>query len=386
MTKNTKMKILFICENYIPHYGGVEVVFKNLAEGYVQQGHTVSLLTQRLQSTPAKEVIGGVTVERVFSFFTRYLFTFLAIPKAMMLAGKHDLIQTTTFNGAFPAWLAGKITKKPVTITVHEVWVGKWPSITAFPSWKCKLHDFLERMIYLLPFDHYICVSQATKDDLLRRGIKKEKIDVVYNGLDYEFWNPAKVSADKIKELRQTLEVDTAFAYLSWGRPGESKGFEYAIKAVPAIAQEVPNSVFLLMLGSTNKYSQKYQRLVNLINSLNLNDKIKLIPSVPYTELRNYIKAVDCVVVPSTAEGFGYTAVETIAMGTPIVVSNAGSLPEVVSGKHLIFKNKDAGDLAAKVIAIAHKKYDTTEIQRFEWKRSIGQYLKIYGRLVERCF
>lgn len=381
MTKNTKMKILFICENYIPHYGGVEVVFKNLAEGYVQQGHHISLLTQRLKATPKQENIGGVSVQRVFSFFTRYLFTFLAIPRAIMLARKHDLIQTTTFNGAFPAWLAGKITGKPVAITIHEVWVGKWSSITTFSPWKCAVHDLLERLIYLLPFDHYICVSQATKNDLLRRGVKKEKINVIYNGLDYQFWNPETVSEKKINELRQTLGVKDKFAYLSWGRPGESKGFEYAIKAVPAIAKEVPHSVFLLMLGSTDKYSHKYQQLVNLIESLNLNDKIKLIPSVPYMELRNYIKAVDCVVVPSTAEGFGYTAVEATAMGTPVVVSNAGSLPEVVSGKHRIFKSKDEHDLAKNVIAMARQDYKHKEVLRFKWEKSVAGYLNVYEKL-----
>ncbi|MBS3127462.1 glycosyltransferase [Candidatus Woesearchaeota archaeon] len=45
------MKILFICENYYPHLGGAEVVFKNLAEGYVKRGHQVTVLTHQLQGT-----------------------------------------------------------------------------------------------------------------------------------------------------------------------------------------------------------------------------------------------------------------------------------------------------------------------------------------------
>ena len=45
------MNVLFVCENYYPHYGGAEVVFKNLAEGSATAGHEVSVLTHRLKNT-----------------------------------------------------------------------------------------------------------------------------------------------------------------------------------------------------------------------------------------------------------------------------------------------------------------------------------------------
>lgn len=376
------MKILLLCENYIPHYGGVEVVFKNLAEGYVKQGHSVSLLTQRLKRTKKREIIGGVNVKRVFSFFSRYLFTFFSLPQAILWARKNDLIQTTTFNGAFPAWLAGRLTKKPVVITVHEVWVGRWPTITHFSPLKCAVHDFLERMIYNLPFDKYVCVSKSTKKNLLTLDIPEKKIEVIHNGLDYEFWDPAKVNTKQMTDLRKELGLNEKLIYFSWGRPGESKGFEYAIQAVPVIAEEKPNAVFLLMLSSIDKYQQKYQQLMEQINNLKLKDNIKVIPSVPYTELRKYIKTADCIVVPSLAEGFGYTTVETTAMGRPVVVSNAGSLPEVVSGRYQIFESRNHLDLAEKVIKIARGEYQEKKVKRFEWERSVERYLKEYKKLI----
>ena len=376
------MKILFMCENYYPHLGGVEVVFKNLAEGYVKKGHYISLLTQQLKGTKKNESIGGVSVKRVFSFFTRYLFTFLAIPQAIRLARKNDLIQTTTFNGAFPAWLAGRITGKPVVLTVHEVWVGKWAQVTTFSPLKSAFHDFLERIIYYLPFDKYVCVSQATKIDLLKRGVNEEKVEVIHNGLDYQFWDPKQVGEQKIQELRSKLGLENKCVYFSWGRPGESKGFEYAIKAIPAISKELPNSLFLLMLGSVDKYQKKYQQLMSLIMNLNLKNKVKVIQSVPYSELRDYIKAVDCIVIPSLAEGFGYTTVESVAMEKPVVVSNAGSLPEVVSGRYQIFQNKNESDLAEKVVKMANGEYKQKEFKKFEWKESIEKYLDVYTKLL----
>ena len=45
------MKILFVCENYLPHIGGAEVVFKNLAERMIKLGHEVNLVTHKLKNT-----------------------------------------------------------------------------------------------------------------------------------------------------------------------------------------------------------------------------------------------------------------------------------------------------------------------------------------------
>jgi len=377
------MKILFICENYIPHYGGAEVVFKNLAEGYVKLGHKVTLLTHQLKKTKKKEIINGVKVIRVSSFNSRYLFSFTCLIKTIKLPKKHDIIQTTTFNGAPPAWLAAKITNKPVIITVHEVWIDKWQKVTSFPWWKTTMHNLLEKLIYKLNFDKYVCVSNATKKDLLNIGIKENKVERIYNGLEYNFWNPEKFSDRNPNEIRKKLNLQNKFVYFSWGRPGESKGFEYVIKAVPLIKKEIPNSVFVLMLGSAEKYKRKYNQLIDLINKLNLNNDIKIIGPAPHLELGYYLKSFDCAVIPSIAEGFGFNCAEAMSVGIPIVVSNAGSLPEVVSGKHLMFESKNYEDLADKVIKVSRGKYEETPIKKFQWKESINKYLKIYSNLIK---
>jgi len=378
------MKLLFVCENYLPHYGGAEVVFKNLAERYVKKNHQVSLVTHQLKGTKKNEVIGGIQVYRIPSFFSRYIFTFAAIPKTIKLARKHDLIQTTTFNGAFPAWIAGKITKKPVVITVHEVWVGKWKQVTGFSWFKSWIHEFLERVIYLLPFDKYICVSNATRKDLLSLGIKKEKTETIYNGMDYHLWNQNNFKNKEVKKIKEKLGLKNKFVYFSWGRPGVSKGFEYIIKASSLIKKRIPNSLFLLMLGSSDKYKKKYKELMNLIKKNNLKDYIKVINSVPYRQLGNYIKAADCIVVPSIAEGFGYTTVEAVSMNKPVVISDAGSLPEVVSGRYQIFKNKNIIDLANKVTKISKKDYLQKKVKKFEWEESINKYLKTCSALLNK--
>src|SRR3989344_892281 len=229
------MRVLFVIENYLPHIGGVEVVFRNLCEDLAKQGHTVDIVTHRLKGTKKFEVINGVKVHRVNCFHSRYAFSFFSIPKAMALARKADIIHTTSFNGAPPAWLVSKIFGKPCVITVHEVWVGLWNQFTEKNPLSILFHDIAERLIYALPFDKYVAVSNSTRNQLLNIGIRKSKTQVIYNAMEYSLFNPKKYSREK--ERKKLRLGKKEFAYLVYGRPGPSKGIEYAVMAVPEISR-----------------------------------------------------------------------------------------------------------------------------------------------------
>lgn len=378
------MKILFICENYHPHKGGAEVLFKNLAEGLVKEGNEVSVITHLLPNTAKQEIINGVKISRIFSFGSRYVFSFFSIPRAIIGTRKYDIIQTTTFNAAFPAWIAARICRKPAVLTVHEVWAGKWKEITKLSWLSCALHNFLERLIYLLPFGQYICVSEATKIDLLKIGIPPEKAITIYNGFDYSFWNPKQFKQKDAHNFRVQHKLQDKFVFFSWGRPGPSKGFEYAIKAMPDIIKDVPDAVLMLMFGSVEKYKKKYQELMELIKDRNLPDHITVIPSLPHEQLGIALKAADAIIIPSISEGFGYTTLEAVAMKKCLIISNAGSLPEVVSGKFQIFESKNSKDLAAKAIKMVKKDYVQKKERKFAWEECVREYNKIYSRLIEK--
>ncbi len=380
------MKILFICENYLPHYGGAEVVFKNLAEHYTKHNHPSTILTHQLKDTPKQETLNNVKIHRIPSLHSRYLFTFLSIPKAIQLAAQHDIIQTTTFNGAFPAWLAARITRKPVTLTVHEVWINRWQDITGFGKLKSFIHNTLERCIYLLPFDHYICVSNSTKSHLLTHKPKLDpaKVTTIYNGMDYNFWNPKTISEKEITTLKEKHNLQDKYNLLAYGRPGPSKGFEYLIQAFPKIKQEISTAHLTLIFGSADKYPQKYHQLLTLINQHSLENHTTILTSVPHQELKTYLKTANCIVVPSTAEGFGYAALQANTLDIPTLISNAGSLPEVISGKYHTFESKDIDDLAQKAILISKNKHWQKPLKRFDWDDSVEKYLGIYEELLER--
>jgi len=372
------MKILFVLENYIPHIGGVEIVFKNLSEGLANLGHDVSIVTHRLKGTKKFEIINGVKIYRINCFYSRYWFTFLSIPKVFSLAKNVDLIHTTTFNGAFPAWLVSKILRKKDIITVHEVWVGKWRQLTEMGFFNAFIHNILERFIYFLNFDKYVCVSKSTQKQLFGIGIDKNKTEVVYNGVDYEHWNPKRYNGNM---MRKKLGLEKNFIYLFTGRPGVSKGLEYLIKAVPLISKSIPNSRLLAIISKDKAYEKRYNFIIKLIQDLKIKDDIIIHDPVQYKELPLFIKAADCVVVPSLAEGFGFAVAEACAMNIPVVASNTTSLPEIVSEKYILVNPRDEVNIAEGVIKIYKKKYNKKAIIRFRKEDLISNYLRIYSSL-----
>ncbi|OGP35955.1 MAG: hypothetical protein A2X87_04755 [Deltaproteobacteria bacterium GWC2_42_51] len=357
--------------------GGVEYLFKNLIEGLSKRGFEVSVLTRRLKGTPRQETIEGVKILRIRTF-NRYLFTFLSLPMAIIMGRGCNLIHTTTFNGAFPAWVASRIWGVPIVITIHEVWLNKWRTLTDMNWGSAAIHSFLERLIYLLRFDFYIAVSHSTENQLIEAGIEKKRLKAVYNGFEHEFFSPERYDGNIVRERHG---LGDAFVCFSWGRPGVSKGHEYLVKAIPLIVKAIPHARFLLMLSGRDSYKKRYRYLTGLIQRLGLNEKVLLIDPVPRQELGHYLKSADCIVIPSLAEGFGYTVLEACRMGRPVVASNTTSIPEVIGGKYVLVEPKSPEAIVKGVEMVYHGKYTISDMKVFAWEKAISEYANIYEKL-----
>lgn len=374
------MNILFVSEYYPPHVGGVEFVFKNLAERLAQLGHNISLVTSKLPDTPKYEEINDVKVYRVCvpNKGSRYWFTFLSIIKVWKLAKDADIIHTTTWNAAFPAWAVSKLRNKPCMITVHEVNAPIWKYLNKSHI-NLLFHRLFEKMIFLLSFTMYISVSKYTRDCLIRFfDIQTKKIKVIYNGIDYDLFDPTKTNRLKI---RKELNFKNSFVYMYFGRPGFTKGLEYLIRAVPLILKKIPNSKLLLILANDPK--ERYEMILLLIKKLHLEHQIILLNPVPREELPNYISAVDCIIVPSLSEGFGFTAAEACAMEKPVVSTDVGSLPEVVSGRCVLVEPGNPEAIAEGVEKLYKEKVEDNGKKIFSWDECVGEYLEVYEESIK---
>lgn len=372
------MRILFVLENYHPFIGGAEVLFKNLCEGLSGRGHEITVLTTRHRGTAERESINGVNVIRINvpRSGARYWFTFLSIGAAIRLALRADIVHTTTYNGAFPAWLAARMAGKKCVITVLEILGKHWKEMMAMNALISWLHRFLEKIIVRLPFNHIVAISQYTSSCLQELGVGSRRISVIYPGIDYNLFDRSK--ADRAS-IRNKLGIGDEFIYFYYGRPGISKGVEYLVKAIPLVSGKIMNSRLVMLLAHEPK--DGYERIRSMIDSMGMSDRVLLLDPVPRDQLPSYVAAADCVVVPSISEGFGFSAAEACALGVPVVASNIASLPEVVSGKHLLVEPRNPQAIAFAVEAVYNSKVNFTDHKTFKWSDCVDQYERLNSRL-----
>ncbi|NIN01472.1 MAG: glycosyltransferase [candidate division Zixibacteria bacterium] len=371
-----KTKVLFVVEYYHPHVGGGETLYQTVAEGLAGKGCQVAVVTTGLPETKKEEILNGVKLYRIPTpkiFGRHYWFTFLSFPKIFTLAKSYDIIHTTTYNASLPAWLAAKLRRKRSIITVLQAWGALWRTYKGMSWASARLHQLFERFVIRLPFDHYICISEHTKNSVMKLGLRSERLKVAHCGVDYELFNPAKYDYQAAKK---ELGLSDMFVYLFYGRPGISKGVEYLIEAVPAISRKMPKSKLLLILASDPK--DRYEYIMRLMEKLGVSENVVLKNQLSRDELVRHIAASDCVVVPSLTEGFGLVAAEACAMNKPVVCSRAGALPEVVSGKYVLVHPQSPEQIAEGIERIHKDGVKETERKYFYWEQCIDKYLRIY--------
>ncbi len=372
------INILFVVEFYHPYIGSMGTLFKNLCEGLAKRGHKVIVATIRLANTSKHETLNGVDIVRVSvpsknENWQRYWFTFLAIPAVLRLSKQVDIIHTTTYNGAFPAWIASKILRKPCVITIHEVWGKLWNEFSGMSKLSASIHQLFEKMIINLGFTKYIGVSNSTVNQIGKLG--KEAI-TIYNGIDYEFFNPKNYNREEIRKL---YGFDNKFVYLFYGRCGLSKGLEYLVDAIPQISKTIPNSLCYLIVSKEPKDIR--EKIELKVKSLGIS--AKMTSPVPYAILPHQIIASDCVIVPSLSEGFGFSATEACAMGIPVVASNCTSLPEVVSGKYVLVEPRNSDAIVKGILDVYRGRIKISKLKRFTWNDCVEKHIELYKEVLK---
>jgi len=375
------MRVCFIVEYYPPHIGGGEMLFQKLAEGLVEAGEECDVITSLVPGSKKFENVKGVNIYRVPvpRVAVRYWFALLSFPSAWSIARRAGVIQTTTYSGAFSAWAVARLQKKPIVIVAHEVLGRRWYELgfSRLTGFFCHL---LENVVLHLPYDAYSCNSVNTMRSLIEWGLPYEKLFLAYPGMDYMLFGPKADGREK--EIRAQLGIkDSTFVYIYCGRPGLLKGVEYLVEAAPLIGDMIPDSMFLLILS--NQPARRYRQILDRINALKVRNIIVLDP-VPREILPRYMRASDCVVVPSLNEGFGFTCVEACTIGKPVVATNVGSLPEVIFGKYVLVPPGDARALAHGVTKVFRKEYKIEDEKTFSWEETTRAHLKTYESLVSR--
>ena len=169
--------------------------------------------------------------------------------------------------------------------------------------------------------DMIVTVSYAMKDELTQLGFPKEKIQVSYNGVDPQKYNPEVATTEQVKKIRALYDIkDDEPMILFIGRLVGVKGVDKLIMAMPHILQKNPKAKLVVVgLGDLQEY------LVNLVKAMRLTNSIKFrFEFIPEEERILHYAACDVAVFPSFYEPFGIVVLEAMSMERPVVVGAAG--------------------------------------------------------------
>ena len=233
----------------------------------------------------------------------------------------HTHLSTSSVNGCMAARLAGI----PCVATVHGM-SGKLSFIFA---------------------DHMIGVSEGVKQHLISQGIKPERITTIYNGVD--------VPADLLTKLeaRNQFGIPTdAIVFGTVSRLTPMKGIEYSLRAFVEILKAIPTAIYVLV--GDGDYSEHYKELTK---ELKIDDKVKFLGY--QSKVFEPLAAMDIFLFPSLKEAMGISVVEALAVGLPVVSTNVGGLPEVVTANvGSLVPPENSASIAQEAIAIANGNRD----------------------------
>jgi glycosyltransferase involved in cell wall biosynthesis len=180
----------------------------------------------------------------------------------------------------------------------------------------------LEHVVYQNA-DAFITLSNAFRDLLVAKyGVAPSKVNVIPGAVDTSQFKPAdRVSARDLLGWPQEQRI-----IFSVRRLVEHKGLQALITAFSSVAAKYPDVSLFIGGKGPLEYALRAQ-----IRSLGLEERIRMLGFVRESLLPTHYQAANVSIVPSQSlEGFGLTTVESLACGTPVLVTPVGGLTEVV--------------------------------------------------------
>lgn len=337
-SKNSKKKVLIVCEYFPPHIGGAERLLwlhvKNLSE---TGKYSFRVITSSVSDSLSYEKISD-TIE-VFRYPWPVVFAHpIALPQNLH---KHiqwsDIVHTVMYSCALQTFLISKIYKKPAILTVFEILNTRWLAIASNPV-VGGAYWLFETLLLKLSFSKFHGISKHTYMKLTQQVPENKSVMI------YPFVT---------KPLRTQIKVDYKDYFLFFGRAGRTKGLFLLVDAILLLKEAGQTPLFLLILAPHPKLER--DKIVKLVHSKRLTNVVILDQQTPKM-LSAYIQSAKSVIVPSLTEGFGYSAFEASQLGKSIIYSDNTSLNEVVQ-KGLSFTNASSKDLANTIV-----KFDSAQL------------------------
>lgn len=327
------MKILFTCLSN--GWGGLEMYTLTILLQLKKNGFDVSLLAIRNSQISIEAKNHNIITHEIDS---SYWSIPISIKKISFLIMKenYDVIHSHISKDLWLVVPALKLirSKSSLHFTKH---------VASGIVKKDILHNWLYKRI-----NRAYAISNMIKNNLENTTlIPKEKIFLLYNGVDTNKFNPKNIDRSVIRKEFNIVEGEILIGMI--GRISQGKGHEEFIKCAHILLRKYNNIKFIIVGHASIGEEEYFQKIKTLTSSLKLSDNII------FTGLRKDIpeifSAMDVFVFPSHDEAFGLTLIEGMSMQVPNVCSRASGVLEIAIDNQtsLLFEKGNADDLADKV-------------------------------------
>ena len=280
-----------------------------------------------------------------------------------------------------PVNISSVLPTVPFVVTVHDLSFVRFPG--RFVPAKRHYQTILTRAT-VARARRVIAVSESTKRDIVRfLGVPPDRVSVVAEGVDDAF---APLPEAQVCAFRAQHGLPEAFI-LYVGSLEPRKNLPLLLRAYHRLRAAGLASWPLVLAGGKGWL---YDDIFRLVKELELEDVVRFPGFVLYEELPLWYNAAGLFVYPSLYEGFGLPVLEAMSCGTPVVASNASSLPEVVGSAGLVVDcaSRDEGPLAEALEKLIGEpglraRYAAAGRQRaatFSWTRAVTETIAVYRR------
>jgi glycosyltransferase involved in cell wall biosynthesis len=311
-------------------WGGQQNRVLSEAVGLTKRGHKVIIACHEASILAQKAKQENIKVYEMNMVKQSHL---VNIPKLIRII-KGENIEVVSTHSSVDSWaggIAAKLTGRHLVRFRHNLYpVGKDP---------------LTKFIYSIP-DRIVAVSDTVADVLVKCGLKKQKLRIIFDSVDIDKFNLA------VEDLREELGLPHDTLVIgNTSTFSDTKGQEYLLQAFNRISEKIACS---LVFAGRLIEPAKSMYLSNVREDLR--DRVIFLGH--RDDVARVLKTIDVFVYPSILEGLGTALLEAMAMTRAVAVSDIptfrGFITDKING--LYFKTKDTEDMSAKVVSLLQDK------------------------------
>ena len=225
--------------------------------------------------------------------------------------------------------------------------------------------------------DFLIMVSDDLRKKAIAMGAPPEKARTVVNGCDASVFH-----VGNRPEARQKLHIGPAMEVVVYiGRMDVKKGLRELVEAAAALHRQRPDlHVYLVGEGPDRHLIE------SAIQSNNATNYVHVLPGCDFDEVAVWMAAADLVALPSYMEGCPNVVLEALACGRPVVATNVGGIPEILSDEcGRLVPSREPAALARALASVLDRNWDAVAIsarRSRSWSTVASELLEIFESLV----